>query len=94
MLQNVSDEVFTPWTGITTKSASIALPILPPEMVSIAKSPATLSNPSYLPCVTLPHVAPPLTTLPLRETSPLLFPDLQSCSYSSPSACPQSPASV
>ena len=52
MLLNVSDEVFTPWTGVTIKPASAAQPNLPPETMSIITS--TLSNPSYLPCVTSP----------------------------------------
>ena len=95
MLLNVSDEVFTPRTGVTTKSASAAQPILPPETMSVNTTSVSLSNPSYLPCVTLPHVPPPLTSVPLHETPPLLFPDLQSCSYSySLPVCPQSPASV
>ena len=101
MLQNVSDDAFTPRTGISTKSTAkpgIVQPTLPPETVSVVTSTShgTFTNP-HLPHVP-PCVPPPLTSLPLHETPPLVFPDLQSCidgSYSSPSsACPQSPASI
>ena len=94
MLQNISDDVFTPQIGISTKSAAkpgLVQTTLPPETTSVVTSTsrATFTNPPYLPCL-----PPPLTSPPLQETPPPLFHDLQSCidaAYgSSSSASPQS----
>ena len=100
MLENVSDDVFTPRTGITTKFTGNHGQLessLPPDTSFATSSRATFTDPSYLPRVPLPHVPPPLTSLPLHESPPHVLPGLQSCingSYSSPSVIPQSPASV
>ena len=94
MLENVSDDVFTPRTGIITKSTGkhgLVESSLPPDTSLATSSLATFTDPSYLPHAPLPHVPPPLTSLLLHEFPPPVFPDLQSCingSYSSPSAIP------
>ena len=100
IVKNISDDVFTPQTRITTKSTGNCGQLessLPPETSLSTSSRATFTDPSYLPRVPLPHVPPPLTSLPLHESPPHVLPGLQSCingSYSSPSVIPQSPASV